>query len=426
MIITFALIFAFLLFSGLPIFITLGLTSLIMLTFFSQTPVIMIPEVMYNSLKGFTLLAIPFFTIAARFMLKGGTSRYLIDMANCLVGHWTGGLAIVCIISGMFFGAICGSSVASALALSLVLVPAMKSRGYPIPFASGVIATSGTLAIMIPPSITMVLYGIMTEQSIPRLFFAGILPGLFQGALFILWIYLYAKRRGIIGEEKANAKKTIRAAFKAIPALSLPVIVLGGIYTGVVTVTEASAIAAGASIVIALFIYREVKPGEVLREMAEGIKSAGMIMIIIAAASVFGHWVTHVGIPADLVSFVRDINLPTSGFLLFNIILFTILGMFLEVASILLITLPILFPVTFELGIDPIHFGIFFVANMELALITPPVGLNLYVLSGASKIPLKQVIAGTFPFMIIGMAFVLIILFWPGLVLFLPDVLMPK
>lgn len=426
MIATLLLIFAFLLFSGLPIFLTFGITALVMLTFFSPIPVLMVPEVMYNSLGGFTLLAIPFFTLTAQFMLKGGSSRYLINLANCLVGHWWGGLAIVCVISGMFFGAICGSSVASAIALAVILVTAMTNGGYPSSFAAGVVAASGTLAIMIPPSITMVLYGILTDQSIPRLFFGGVIPGIIQGTLYILWIYFFSKRHGYKGTQEATGKETMAVALKAVPALTLPVIIMGGIYTGFVTVTEASALAAGAAMILAVFIYREVKLREVLPVFAEGLKSAGMIMIIIATAMVFGQWITHAGIPADLVSFVRDIQLPAWAFLIFVTIMLTILGMFLEVASILFITIPILFPMVQELGIDPIHFGIFIVANMELALITPPVGLNLYVLSGTSEVPLNEVIKGSFPFMIIGLVLIFMLAYIPQLVLFLPNLLMAK
>ena len=422
----FVITFVILLCSGFPIFLTLGLTSMIMLAFFSPTPVIMVPEIMYNSLGGFTLLAIPFFTIAAQFMVKGGTSSYLIRLANCLVGHWWGGLAIVCSLTGLFFGAICGSSVASAMALGLIIVPEMMDKGYSRSFATGVVAASGTMAIMIPPSITLILYGIITEQSIPRLFLGGVFPGILEATLYIIWIHLYSKKKKFRGGEKATPKETIHATIRAAPALTLPVIVLGGIYSGIVTVTEAAALAAGTSMVIAVFIYREVKLRDILPVTFVGMKSAGMIMIIIATASVFGHWITHAGIPADIVTFVRDFALPAHGFLLCVAILLIVLGMFLEVASILLITLPILFPVVLELGIDPIHFGVFMVANMEMALITPPVGLNLYVLSGATDTPLKEVMNGAFPFMIIGLILVVFYIYCPQFILFLPSVLMPQ
>ncbi len=422
--VVFVIIFAILLCAGLPIYLTLGLTSMIMLALYSPTPLIMIPEVMYNSLGGFTLLAIPFFVIAAQFMLKGGTSRYLIDLANSAVGHWRGGLAIVCVLSCIFFGAICGSSVASAMAMGVILIPAMTKKGYSPSFATGVVASSGTMAIMIPPSITMILYGTITEQSIPRLFFGGIIPGLLQGGLYVAWIFYYSKRRDYRGGDRVPFGQTLRAAGKAIPALCLPIIILGGIYSGIVTVTEASALAAGASIVIALFIYREVKPREVFAINAEAMKTTAMIMIIIATASVFGHWVTHAGITADLVTFVRKVQMAPWMFLLFVNILLLFLGMFLEVVSIVLITMPLLFPVATELGIDPIHFGVMLVANMELALITPPVGLNLYVLTGVAKISLSQVIRGAWPFIALGFILLAMLTYYPPVILFLPNLLM--
>ncbi|MGD8564035.1 MAG: TRAP transporter large permease [Desulfarculaceae bacterium] len=424
MIIAFAFIFGILLISGMPIYLTLGLVSLIMLTFFSHIPPAMVADVMFNSLGGFTLLAIPFFTMAAQFMTRGGISRYLINTINCYVGHWWGGLAIACVFACMFFAAICGSSVATAMAMGIIVVPAMLRRGYSRSFAVGVVASSGTMGIMIPPSISLILYGIITEQSIPRLFLGGVVPGLLEGGLYIAWIYYHSRRRGFRGEERASLETTMKATAKALPALSLPVIVLGGIYSGIVTVTEAAALAAGVSVVIALFIYRDVKFRDVLGISAESMKAAGMIMIIIATASVFGHWITHAGLPAQLVMFVKEMGLAPWAFLIFCNVLFLFLGMFLEVVSIMLITLPIMFPVLMELGIDPVHFGVMMVVNMEVALITPPVGLNLFVLSGVAKCPLKETIKGAFPFVVLGLIEIVLVAYIPQLVLFIPNLLL--
>ncbi|WP_299980831.1 TRAP transporter large permease [Desulfobacula sp.] len=424
MIISFIIIFSLLLCSGMPIFLTLGLTSITMLIFFSHVPAVMVPEVMYNSLGGFTLLAIPFFTVAAQFMTQGGVSRHLINAINCYVGHWRGGLAIACVFTCMFFAAICGSSVATALSIGIIVVPAMAQRGYSLSFATGVVASSGTMGIMIPPSISLILFGIITEQSIPRLFLGGVLPGILEGGLYIAWICYYARRKNYGGSKKVSFKKATSTTLKALPALSLPIIVLGGIYSGIVTVTEAAALAAGAAIIVALFIYREVKFNNILNVFADGMKSAGMIMIIIASASVFGHWITHAGIPAQLVTNVKSLNLQPWMFLLFCNFLFLFLGMFLEVVSIMLITLPILLPTIIELGIDPIHFGVMMVVNMEVALITPPVGLNLFVLSGVANVPLKEVVRGAFPFMLLGLLEIALVTYIPEIVTFLPNLLM--
>jgi len=426
MIPAFFVVFGFLICSGLPIVFVLGITALVMMAMFSPTPLIMVPEVMYNSLYSFPLMAIPFFVLAAQFMVRGGTSRYLIAAANCFVRHFWGGLAIVCVISCMIFAAICGSSVATALAMGVIVIPAMMGGGYPRSFATGVVAASGTIGIMIPPSVALILYGVITEESIPRLFLAGVLPGFLEGALYIAWICYYSRKKGFRGGEKASLKETVDSTVKAIPALAMPVIVLGGIYSGIFTVTEAASLAAVAAIIISLFVYREVKFGQVINITADGMKSAGMIMIIISTAIVFGNWITEAGIPARLVEFAKAANLSPLMFLIFVNILLLILGMFLEVVSIMLITLPIIMPVLQHLGIDLIHFAIIMTVNMEVALITPPVGLNLYVLSGVARAPLSEVTRGAFPFVILGFIEIAIITYWPQFSLFLPNLIMGK
>ncbi|MGD8563622.1 MAG: TRAP transporter large permease subunit, partial [Desulfarculaceae bacterium] len=219
MIAAFTIIFGCLLCIGLPIAFTLGLTAMLMLWFFTDTPLILLPEVMYNSLETFPLLAIPFFVMAAQFMVRGGTSRYLIEMANCFVGHFKGGLAIVAVVSCVFLAAICGSSVASALAVGIVVITAMMNYGYSRSFAAGVVAASGTMGIMIPPSVALILYGIIAEESIPRLFLAGITPGLLEGGLYILWIIWYSKRKGFGGRPRVSGQEALRATLKAAPAL---------------------------------------------------------------------------------------------------------------------------------------------------------------------------------------------------------------
>lgn len=419
-------VFTVLMISGLPITFVLGITSLVMLALYSATPLIMIPDVMFNSLNSFALMAVPFFVIAAQFMLRGGTSKYLIRAADCYVRHFWGGLAIVCVIGCMIFAAICGSSVATALSMGVIIIPAMIKGGYPRAFATGVVAASGTMGIMIPPSIALILYGIITEESIPRLFLAGIIPGILEASLYIGWICFYSRKKGFRGGEKASGKETFSSTVKAIPALLLPAIVLGGIYTGIFTVTEAASLSVVAAIVISIFVYREVKLRDVLPITAEAMKSAGMIMIIITTAVVFGHWITEEGIPAKLVEFAARMDLSAITFLIFVNILLLFLGTFLEIVSIMLITLPILIPVLNHLGIDLIHFGIIMTVNMEVACITPPVGLNLFVLSGAARVPLHEVVRGAFPFVILGLIEILIITYLPQIVLFLPNLIMPR
>ncbi|MBW1999642.1 MAG: TRAP transporter large permease subunit [Deltaproteobacteria bacterium] len=421
----FIIVFTVLLCSGLPVAFVLGITSLVMMAFSSSTSLLMVPEVMYNAIDSFTLIAVPFFVIAAQFMLKGGTSKYLVEAANCYVRHFWGGLATVSVIGCMIFAAICGSSTATAMAMGIIVIPAMLKEGYPRHFATGVVAASGTMGIMIPPSIALILYGIITERSIPKLFLAGVMPGLLEAALYIGWINWYSRKTGLRGSERATGRETLMATVKAIPALSLPVIVLGGIYSGIVTVTEAAALAAVASIIISLLVYRGVKPRDILPITGEAMMTAGMIMFIITTAVLFGHWITEARIPADLVGFASGMNLSPVLFLLFVNVLLLFLGTFLEVVSIMLITLPILIPVLEHLGIDLIHFGIVMTVNMEVACITPPVGLNLFVLSGATRTPLSEVVRGTFPFVILGFIEIAIVTYVPQFVLFLPNLVMP-
>lgn len=424
MTVTFVLTFVLLLISGMPIAFVLGISSLIMLAVFSTTPLLMVPELMYNSLASFPLMAIPFFMIAANFMAKGGTSRYLIQAANALVGRFTGGLAIVCVLASMVFAAICGSSVATAMAMGVIIIPAMMRRGYSRSFSAGLVAASGTMGILIPPSIPLILYGIMADESVPRLFLAGILPGIMQGLLYIGWIVFYCKRKDFGGDPPLPWTEVARALFKALPAFSLPVIVIGGIYTGFVTVTEAAALGAVASVLISTCIYRECPARDTLRVVGESMRSAGMIMFIIATAMVFGTWLTEARIPFHMVELVKTYDLPWWGFLMVVNFMLIILGMFLEVVSIMLITLPILVPMIHALGIDPVHFAIVMTVNMELALITPPVGLNLYVLSNVAKAPLSETVRGVIPFMTLSMLQLLLITYWPDLSLWLPRLLM--
>jgi C4-dicarboxylate transporter DctM subunit len=331
---------------------------------------------------------------------------------------------MVTVISCMIFGALCGSSVATALAIGVIVVPAMMEHGYPRPFALGVISAAGTIAIMIPPSIAMIIYGIMADESIPRLFMAGFLPGIMQGIFYMIWIRFDAKRKNIGGAPKADWPETARTTYKAIPAFCMPVIILGGIYSGFVTVTEAAALGAVAAIFISLFVYREVKPSQLIPLAGDAMKSAGMIMFIISTAITIGNWLTEAGLPAKLVEIAKDMNMTAFWFLLSVNIALLILGCLLEVVSIMLITLPIILPVLKALDINLIHFGIVMTLNMEIALITPPVGLNLYVISGVGKAPLAETIRGVTPYIFITIIQLALITYWPAYTLFLPNLIM--
>lgn len=410
--------------SSLPLVFVLGIICIVMIGLFSGAPLIMVPEIMYNSLYKDSLMAIPFFVAAATFMTRGGVTRVFINAAKALVGDLPGGMAIVCVISSMFFAAICGSSTATAIAMGLIIVPSMADLGYSRAFGSGLVASSGTMGIMIPPSIAFILYGILTEVSIPRLFLAGILPGVLEGVLYIIWIVYYSKRKGYRGEPRKGVKEIVSVFAKALPATALPIIVMGGIYSGIATVTEAAALAAVASVFLTIFVYKEITFRQVVPIFGESMKMAGMIMIIISIAIVFGVWLTQARIPDKLIALIVHLGLPWWGFILIVNCGLLALGTVMEGISILLITLPILFPLLEPLGIDPVHYAVITVLTGEIGVITPPLGVNLFALSGATQTPLPEVIRGAFPFVILGLVELAIVSYWPAFSLFLPKLIM--
>ena len=406
--------------AGAPIFVVLALTTVI-LFLVEGRPLVAVPQKIVDELNGVTLMAVPFFVMAATFMQRGGIAAALIEAANAWIGRVRGGLAIVCVAATTLFAAICGSSVATALAMGTVLVPAMVERRYPRPFALGVVGASGTLGILIPPSLSMIVYAVIAEQSVPRLFLAGVLPGLLQAGLFMIWIAYYARRTNLPREMPVDAAAFRRANLRALPALAVPAIVLGGIYGGVVTVTEAAALAAAVALLVSVTIYRSMGWRDVLPALAEAARSAATVMIIIGAALVFGQWITESGLPARLVELITAIGLQPWQFLIAINLVLLALGMFLEVASIMLITLPLILPLLPALGIDPVHFAVVMTINMELALLTPPVGLNLYVLSGISGAPVDEAARGVAPFILLLLALLMLVTFWPELSLALPN-----
>lgn len=398
---------------GLPIYLVLGSLSLIL--FWEEGfPLINAAQIVIDGLNSISIMAIPFFVIAATFMQQGGVAKALIDAAQTWVGSRRGGLGIVCVITATVFAAISGSSVATAMAMGTILIPAMVQRRYQRSFALGIVGSSGTLGILIPPSLAFIIYAIIAEESVPRLFLAGVIPGVLQATLFIAFIVYHTHKNNYPVEEAVSRSEFKRLNMNAIPALLLPIIVLGGIYGGFVTVTEAAALSAVVSILISVFFYKGCKLSEVMGLIAESVKATGIIIFIISSALLFGHWITDAGLASDLVDVVTEMNLKPWHFLLFMNVLMLFLGMFLEVFAVILITVPIVLPLLEQLGISPIHYGVIVTVNMELALLTPPIGLNLYVLSSISKAPISEVIRGTLPF--IGIMFVLL-----GLVTYVPE-----
>jgi C4-dicarboxylate transporter, DctM subunit len=418
--ILFLLMFFGLLAAGTPIFLVLGLCAGALYATTGQ-PLVSIAQKIADELNSSTLMALPLFVMAAAFMRRGGVAKALVNVAIAWFGRLRGALGLVTVVSCTLFAAICGSSVATALAMGTILVPAMLERGYPRHFALGVVGASGTIGIVIPPSLSLILYGLIAEQSVPRLFLAGILPGLLQAAMFFGWVFYYAHKYELPREPAVPRAELLRLTLRALPALSVPIVVMVGIYGGVATVTESAAIAAVVALGVSLFVYRGFRPAETLDVIADAIKSAATIMIIVASALAFGHWMTDSGIPASLVRFTVDHQLHAWQFLLAINVLLLILGCFLEVAATLLVVMPILAPALKPLGVDPVHFAIVFTHNMEIALVHPPVGLNLYVLATISTAPVTEVVRGIWPFLVLLVLCLAIITYVPQLSLWLPN-----
>ena len=394
------------------------------LLIFGHTPGISAAQVVIDKLNSQTLLAVPFFVIAAQFMERGGIAKSLITMAEVWLGWLRGGLALTCVGATTVFAAVSGSSVATALAMATILVPAMLKRGYPRPFSVGVVGASGTLGILIPPSIILVIYGLIAEASIPRLFLAGIVPGLLQGLLFTIFILFYAQTKNLPRRDAPSLSEFIRANLTAIPAVIIPVVIFVGIYGGYATIAEAAGLAAFLAIVVSLVIYRGCTISEVIPITALAMRRSAAIIMIVVAALLFGHWLTETRLPVKLVEFVTSIDLQAWQFLLIMSGIMLILGTVLEGLSIVLITVPLVLPLLRQFEIDPVHYAIIVVINIEVAMLTPPVGLNLFVLSGVSKSPLSEVIKGIMPFLGLMIILLVSVTFIPNLSLYLPSLVL--
>lgn len=431
---TLVVIFFIIIAIGAPIAVALGGSALLSSMMFSPIPNGIVGQKIFANLNHFTLMAIPFFFLAAGLMEKGGLVQRLVGFAQALVGHLKPGLGMTTVLTCIFFAAISGSSPATVAAVGNILYPSLMREGYSPKYAVGALATSGSIGILIPPSIPLILYGFVTETSIPALFLAGIIPGILYGALLLLTARFLATKEGI--EVKARASRSeLGSAFRSsLPALSLPVFIVVGIYGfpefdilgiyydggAIFTPTEAAAIAAVLAMGIGMFIYRELTVRDILTITAETGPRVGMIFWITANALLFGFFLTKIGLPAAMAQAVLDMNLSPIVFLLCVNLLLVIVGFFLEGVPTILIFAPLLVPAAESLGIDPVHFAIIMVVNIELGLIIPPVGINLFVASSISGIAPLQVFRATLPWMAATIITLLIVTYIPSLSLFLP------
>ncbi|AQZ31894.1 C4-dicarboxylate TRAP transporter large permease protein DctM [Ectopseudomonas toyotomiensis] len=412
-----------LMFIGVPIAASLGLAGSITIMLFSPDSVRSLAIKLFETSEHYTLLAIPFFLLSGAFMTTGGVARRLIDFANACVGHIRGGLAIGAVLACMLFAALSGSSPATVAAVGSIAIAGMVRSGYPQAFGAGIVCNAGTLGILIPPSIVMVVYAAATEQSVGKLFMAGVIPGVMLGLVLMIAIYIVARIKKLPALPRASFREWLRAAREAFWGLLLMVIILGGIYTGMFTPTEAAAVAAVYAGFVALFVYKDLTIRECPKVLLESGKLTIMLMFIIANAMLFAHVLTTEQIPQQITAWVVDLGLQPWQFLLVVNIVLLIAGAFMEPSAIILILAPILFPIAMQLGIDPIHLGIIMVVNMEIGLITPPVGLNLFVTSAVTGMPLTAVIRAALPWLMLLISFLMVITYIPAVSMALPNML---
>jgi C4-dicarboxylate transporter, DctM subunit len=408
---------------GVPIAIALGLASIGAILLFADQSLVAISQRFFSALQTYQLLAIPFFVLAGTFMTTGGVAKRMIAFANALVGRFRGGLAMAGLLACALFAAVSGSSPATVVAVGSIMIAGMARSGYTKEFAAGLICNAGTLGILIPPSIVMVVYGAVTETSIGTLFMAGVLPGIILTAALMAAVAVIARRHNLPRQPRADLATVLRTGRDAVWGLSLVVIILGGIYLGAFTPTEAAAVSAVYAFVVAVFVYRDLKIRDVPRALAESAKVTAMLMFIIGNAMLFAFVLTTEQIPQAASAWVTDLGLPPWAFLLAVNVMLLVAGCLMEATSVVLIFAPILFPIATSLGIDPVHLGIIMTVNMEIGMVTPPVGLNLFVTSGIAGMPVTRVVRAAVPWLVVLLAVLVLVTYVPWISLVLPNAL---
>ncbi|MFW5833908.1 MAG: TRAP transporter large permease [Pseudomonadota bacterium] len=408
---------------GVPIATALALAAVFGIEGFTRLPMILMAQRMFSGIDSFPLMAVPLFIFAGNLMAAGGISARLVEFARALVGQIQGGLAASCVVTCMIFAAVSGSSVATTFAIGAILIPAMVRNGYPKPTAAAIQATSAELGVLIPPSIPLILYGVATETSIGQLFIAGFGPGFLVAFALIVYLLIYCRLRRV-GNEAADARVPLGpAALKASAALIMPVIVVGGIYGGVFTPTEASAVAVAYALLVGTLIYRELTWTAFLRVLRETAIATSVVMLIIAAAALFSFVITRMGLPAMATSWVQATFTDAFTFLLaVNIFLFVV-GMFIETAAAILVLAPILAPMAIAFGVDPVHFGLIMVINLATGMITPPVGVNLFAACQVARLPIERIIPALLPLFAVMIACVFLVTYVPAISIGLRDLL---
>lgn len=417
------IIFLVLLLTSAPIAVAMGLTAFSYFLLFTNFPLTQLADNLFNGLNKFPLMAVPFFVLAANIMSQGGISARIVTAANALVGHIKGGLGVTAVLSCIFFAAISGSSPATVVAVGTLLIPEMIRAGYGKRFATGIIATSGSLGILIPPSIALIVYGIATEVSIGALFLGGILPGLLGGVMIIILVLLMTRfsRFGGLKHTQPVARLSTRERLRTFGdgalSLFLPVFVLGGIYGGFFTPTEAAGMAVFYALIVTLFVYKEIRVRDLFEIALKSARTSAMILFIIANAMIFSFVLSYERIPAQVTAAIFGMDLKPWEFLIILNMLLLIVGAFMDTISALVILAPIMLPIGLALDIHPVHLGIIMVMNLEIGLITPPFGVNLFVASGMSRVPPMQVAVGAAPSALVLFLALLIVTYVPFLTL---------
>ncbi|MCX4309049.1 MAG: TRAP transporter large permease [Desulfovibrio sp.] len=409
--------------TGASIGVGLGLSSAIVLYCVLDMPLVVVVQRMFTSVDSFSFMAVPFFMLAGAFMSEGGVTKRIVDFSMAMVGALAGGLALVVAVAGMFFAALSGSSAATTAAIGSSMIDEMERRGYPRSFAAAVVASGGTVGIVIPPSITMVVYGSIANTSIADLFMAGFVPGILMGVTMCVVSWVISKKNGYQGEGKFSLGRLLRSVRECFWALMMPVIILGGIYSGIFTPTEAAAVAAVYGALVGLFIYRELKIKDLPRTLLNAAYNTTMIMFVVGAANLFGWILTNAQVPHMLAESFAHITTNPLVFLMLVNVLLLFIGTLINASAAVVILTPILLPVALGMGIDPMFFGVLMVINLAIGCITPPVGLDLFVVSSITGISIDKVTAKVMPYLLMLLVDLVIFTWFPSIITFLPEMM---
>jgi C4-dicarboxylate transporter DctM subunit len=409
--------------TGMPISISLGLTVLTFLFTMTDVPVQSVALKLFTGIEKFEIMAIPFFILAGNFLTHGGVARRMIRFATSMIGHWHGGLGLAGVMACALFAAVSGSSPATVVAIGSVILPAMVKQGFPNKFGAGILTTSGSLGILIPPSIAMVMFSVSTNVSVGSMFIAGIVPGIALAIALGTTTWYIARKNDYPRMPKASWGERFVAFKESIWGLLLIVVVMGGIYSGIFTPTEAAAMAAVYAFIVAVFVYKDMPLKRIPKVLLDSASMSAMLLYIITNAVLFSFLMTSENIPQAMADWMINQGFGPIAFLFVVNILLLLAGNVMEPSSIILILAPILFPVAIKLGINPIHFGILIVVNMEVGMCHPPVGLNLYVASGITKMGISELTLAVMPWLLTMLVFLGVVTYWPGLTLWLPRLL---